>query len=59
MPKGAENTELINSLINEYKAEIVSVNMMHTLSKDDESKNENYLTLMNTYIDNIRSIILK
>ncbi|MBQ9834022.1 MAG: zinc ABC transporter substrate-binding protein [Bacilli bacterium] len=59
MPKGEENSELINNLINEYKAEITYVNIMHTLSKDDESKNENYLTLMNTYIDNIRSIILK
>ncbi|MBQ4583542.1 MAG: zinc ABC transporter substrate-binding protein [Bacilli bacterium] len=58
-PKGAENSELVNSLINEYKAEVISVNIMYTLSKDDETKNENYLTLMNTYIDNIRSIILK
>lgn len=59
VPKGTENSELINSLVNDYGAQITPINIMYTLSKDDESKNENYLSLMNTYIDNIRSIILK
>lgn len=58
-PLNKENTELVNNLINDYKAQTTKVNIMYTLTKDDESKNENYLTLMNTYIDNIRSIILK
>lgn len=59
MPNNTEKNDFINDLINNYKAQVIYVNPMTILSKDDEVKNENYLSLMNTYIDNIRSIILK
>lgn len=59
MPNNTEKNDFINDLINNYKAQVIYVNPMTILSKDDEVKNENYLSLMNTYFDNIRSIILK
>lgn len=59
MPNNTEKNDFINDLINNYKAQVTYVNSMTILSKDDQEKNENYLSLMNTYIDNIRSIILK
>lgn len=59
MPNNTEKNDFINDLINNYKAQVIYVNSMTILSKDDQEKNENYLSLMNTYIDNIRSIILK
>ena len=54
-----EKTELINSLVEDYKANIIEVDTMITLSEENENNNNNYLTLTQGYIDNIRNIILK
>lgn len=59
MPKGSEQTELIQSLVKDYKAEIIEVNSMYALSETDKTNNETYLTIMDNYIDNIRKIVLE
>lgn len=59
MPKGSEQTVLIQSLVKDYKAEIIEVNSMYALSETDKTNNETYLTIMDNYIDNIRKIVLE
>ncbi len=59
MSSADKNTELINSLINDYKATITKVDIMTTLSEENKNNNQNYLTLTQGFIDNIRNIILK
>lgn len=54
-----ESTDLINSLVKDYKATITEVDTMITLSDENKNNNQNYITLTQGYIDNIRSIILK
>lgn len=54
-----EKTDLINSLIDDYKANTIEVDTMITLSEENKNNNHNYLTLTQEYIDNIRNIILK
>jgi len=54
-----EKTELINTLINDYKAKTIEVDTMVTLSEENKNNNHNYLSLTQQYIDNIRNIILK
>ena len=56
---GYENSELVNSLINDCEAKIVNVNPIYSISNDDLIKNENYITLMNSYIESIKNIVLK
>lgn len=59
MPKGDEQTELIQTLVKDYKAEVIEVNTMYALDEDDKTNNETYLTIMDAYIDNIRKIVLE
>lgn len=59
MLKKDEKTEVINSLVNDYKANIVTVDEMYSLDSSEKNNNETYLTIMDTFIDNIRNIILE
>ena len=54
-----ESTELINSLVDDYKAKTIEVDTMITLSEENKNNNYNYLSLTQGYIDNIRNVILK
>lgn len=54
-----EPTELINSLVEDYKAKTIEVDTMITLSEENKNNNNNYLTLTQTFIDDIRNVILK
>lgn len=54
-----ERTDLINSLVNDYKAKTYIVDTMTTLSEENKTNNHNYLSLTQDYINNIRNIILK
>jgi len=54
-----ESTDLINSLVSDYKAKIVNVDPLITLTEENKTNNKNYLTLTQEFIDNIRNIILK
>lgn len=53
------NTELIDTLVNDYKAKTIKVDTMITLSEANKNSNNNYLSLTQGFIDNIRNIILK
>lgn len=54
-----ERTDLINSLVEDYKATVYEVDTMMTLSEENKANNNNYLSIIQDYINNIRSIILK
>ncbi len=51
-------TELITELEESYKANIINVNMLYTLSDDEVANNENYVTIMEEFIENIRNTTL-
>lgn len=53
-----EKTELITELESEYKANIINVNTLSNLSDSEVANNEDYMTIMNTLIDNIRNTAL-
>lgn len=48
-------SDLITDLEKNYKANIINVSMMTTLSDIKVANNENYLTIMNDFIDDIRN----
>ncbi len=51
-------SDLITELETSYKANIIPVNMLYTLSDSNVSNNETYETIMNDLIDNIRNTAL-
>lgn len=53
-----EKSEFIKILEEDYEANIISVNTMYTLSDEETSSNETYLTIMREFIDNIRNTTL-
>lgn len=53
-----EKTDFITELETEYKANIIKVNTLYTLSDSEEAANENYVTIMNEFIENIRNTTL-
>ena len=50
--------DLINELTKNYEANIVTVNAMNTLSDDNIKNNDNYISLMNDFLENIRNVTL-
>lgn len=54
-----EKTDLINTLVNEYKATTTIIDTMTTLSEENKTNNHDYLSLTQEYISSIRNIILK
>lgn len=53
-----EKTDLIKTLEEEYGAKIVTVNTMTTLSTESKNNNENYLTIMKDYLEDIKNATL-
>lgn len=53
-----EKSELIASLEKDYNAKIVVVNTMTTLSTESKNNNENYLSIMNNYLEDIKNATL-
>ena len=51
-------SDLINSLEKDYGAKIVTVNTMTTLSNENKTNNENFLSIMNDYIEDIKNATL-
>ena len=57
--KDTENkNELISFLEKNYNAKIITINTMTTLSQENENNNDNYITIMNNYIDEIKNATL-
>jgi zinc transport system substrate-binding protein len=57
--EGYENSELVESLVNDCGAKIKYINPIFSLSNEDILKNETYITLMNSYIETIKNIVTK
>lgn len=53
-----EKTELINSLEKNYNAKVVIVNTMTTLTTEAINNNENYLSIMGYYMEDIKNATL-
>ena len=53
-----EKTDLINDLVKNYGAKIITINTMTNLTTEDRENNLNYITFMKEYIENIRTITL-
>ena len=53
-----QKNEFITSLESEYDANIINVDTMYTLTDEEASGNTTYLTIMRSFIDNIRNTTL-
>lgn len=58
MKNADEKTELIEDLIKNYEVKVVVVNSMNTLSDENVNNNENYISIMNDFLENIRNVTL-
>lgn len=56
MLTGDEETELIKSLINDYRAKTITVDSMISLSKENIEAGNDYIMIMNEFLDNIRTV---
>jgi len=52
--KENEENDRINELKSQNNAEIISVNMLTTLTEEDKKSNENYFSIMNEFITNLK-----
>ena len=53
-----EETDFISLLESDYDANIIRVDTLYTLTDEEASNNETYLTIMRDFIDNIRNTTL-
>lgn len=53
-----DKTDLINTLVNNYDAKIISVNTMTTLTDENVKNGDNYISIMNEFLENIRNVTL-
>ena len=51
-------SDLINDLEKTYEANVITVNTMTTLSDDNIKNGDNYISIMNDFLENIRNITL-
>ncbi len=58
MKSSEEKTDLIRNLEQEYKAKVVSVNTMETITKEEKENNDTYFHIMENYFENIRKATL-
>ena len=54
-----EENEIATDLETNHKATLIKVNMMNTLSDEERTNGEDYLNIMNGYIENIKTAVLK
>lgn len=52
--KKGETSDTITDLTTNYKASTIEVNMMNTLSSDERTNSDDYLSIMNEYLRNLR-----
>ena len=51
-------SDLINELIKNYDANVVIVNSMNTLTDENKDNHDNYISIMNDFLENIRDVTL-
>jgi len=57
--KENEESDMISDLVNNYKASTISVNTMNVLNEEARKNNDDYLSIMNEYIRNLREASTK
>lgn len=53
-----EKSDVVNNLINNYNAQSIEMNVMSTIKEEQRKNNENYYTLLQENIDNIRNVTI-
>lgn len=51
-----ENTERVNEIKSQCGATVVTIPMMHTLTEENKKNNDNYLTIMNQFVEDLKTI---
>ena len=51
-----EETELIKNLKDNYNAKIITVDSMITLSKENLDAGNDYIMIMNQFLDNLKTV---
>ena len=51
-------SDIINELEKNYDVKIITVNTMNTLTDENIKNNDNYISIMNEFLDNIRDVTL-
>ena len=54
--KKGETSDTITDLVDNYKAKKVEVNMMNTLDSNERNNSDDYLSIMNEYLRNLREV---
>ena len=49
----------VKDLVDNYGAELVEINTMNTLTDQERTNKENYLTIMNDFITKLSNVVLK
>ena len=52
-------SDSVKDLVDNYKAELIEINMMHTLTDQERNNKDNYLTIMNDFITKLSDVVLK
>lgn len=52
-------SDSVKDLIDNYNAELIEVNTMETLTESERKNNDNYLTIMNDFINTLSNIVLE
>lgn len=53
-----EQNDVIKNLVKNYNAQPVNINIMNTLNEENRKNNDNYFTLMQENIDNIKNVTI-
>ena len=52
-------SDSVKDLVDNYKVELIEINMMPTLTDQERSNKDNYLTIMNDFITKLSNVVLK
>lgn len=52
-------SDSIKDLVDNYKAELIEINTMETLTDQERNNKDNYLTIMNDFITKLSDVVLK
>ena len=52
-------SDSVKDLVDNYKVELIEINMMHTLTDQERNNKDNYLTIMNDFVTKLSDVVLK
>ncbi len=56
LTRQGEENDMITELVKNAKAEVKEVNMLTTILEEDKKNNENYISIMNKYVETLKTI---